>query len=318
MFSSINTKIAFLVSIFMAIALATSFGVTISVISETEEINAAETLNRAKINIKTIVDSYRREMYQSVSVIASQTALKAAIGTEDLPTIADSLNSIKERTGFDYVELYNTDSEFWVNSSNEASKVSFNEPSEESQITDLQKIDGQLSTLASTAVEIAGQPIAFLVVGMNIEEMIKDSVKNQLGLDVSFKNRTLEKNYTEKLNLTDSHGEVVGEISIHVSKNGVKNLTATLFKNVILVGSILVLLSLLGSYVIARYISKPIVLLTQKFAEISTANDLDSRISIGTKDETALLAASFNQMVERLHKTSVSPRLRPRNIITDG
>ena len=64
-------------------------------------------------------------------------------------------------------------------------------------------------------------------------------------------------------------------------------------------GSIIVLLGIIGSFLLSKSISKPLIGLANA-TRILSSGDLDHRVSIASKDEVGLLSYSFNRMVDSL------------------
>lgn len=98
-----------------------------------------------------------------------------------------------------------------------------------------------------------------------------------------------------------TQGQVSGALMINLSLAPVEETAAILKKQLIVITAILLLASLLVSYVISRRFSKPILEI-KKVAEDMAAGNFLSRIPRDKKDEIGLLADTINNLGQQLCK----------------
>ena len=89
----------------------------------------------------------------------------------------------------------------------------------------------------------------------------------------------------------------------------------TMYRVMSMLGLLCLLVGILGAYFFARQLTRPVLSLLHSTRKITTG-DLSARAEISTNDEIGALAVSFNEMTEKLEKTTVS-RDYVTNIITN-
>lgn len=100
------------------------------------------------------------------------------------------------------------------------------------------------------------------------------------------------------LAITDVHWALVAKIEVAEALAPVQHLRET----VRALGVIVTLFSGFLGYIFARSFTRPILLLTERAAELGKG-DLSKRVPVTSADELGLLASSFNQMAENLQRT---------------
>ncbi len=104
------------------------------------------------------------------------------------------------------------------------------------------------------------------------------------------------------------NGKKVGDIYIGYSLAKQKLEIASIRQSIIIIGFILILISLIATYLISTYFVKPLSDMSKVFNEISN-DDLSKRAKIDTEDEIGELAGSFNVMLDKLEKASIETKL---------
>ena len=96
-----------------------------------------------------------------------------------------------------------------------------------------------------------------------------------------------------------------GVMNIGLSLKHLNKEMQMMYKIMSMLGILCLLVGMLGAYLFARQLTRPVLSLLHTTHQIA-AGDLSARAEISTNDEIRDLAVSFNEMTEKLEKTTVS------------
>ncbi len=97
--------------------------------------------------------------------------------------------------------------------------------------------------------------------------------------------------------ILDNLGESVGVIMLEISDRKVREYKTSIYTLFISIGVVFSIFSIIFSYILARYLTKPISALSSAASSIA-GGDMDARVQLIRKDEFGFLATSFNTMAD--------------------
>ncbi len=97
--------------------------------------------------------------------------------------------------------------------------------------------------------------------------------------------------------ILDLNGESVGVVMLEISDRQVREYKKSLYTLFFAIGFIFSIFSIIFSYMLARYLTKPITALSTAAGEIADGN-MTVRVNLTRKDEIGSLATSFNTMAQ--------------------
>jgi two-component system, OmpR family, sensor histidine kinase VicK len=147
--------------------------------------------------------------------------------------------------------------------------------------------------IASTMAEEAPVPAS-----LDPELMARLESRQAYRGEATIGNKLYETAFTP---ITNSRGEVVGSLSVALSKAYYTRIKRDNLKNIMTSGVIGVLLSFGLAYIVARRLSRPLLELSHGVEQIE-AGDLSQRVIVTTSDEFGMLADSFNRMAGALYE----------------
>jgi signal transduction histidine kinase len=157
-------------------------------------------------------------------------------------------------------------------------------------------------------------------INTNIEYLVIHDINNKLYYS-RYLNNAKNYNYDSELSKEMSengrvflsyspilvNGKKVGELFIGYSLTKQKLEILKVRQSIIIIGLILILISIIATYLISAYFVQPLSDMSKVFNEISN-EDLSKRVKIETEDEIGELAASFNLMLDKLEKANIETK----------
>jgi len=104
--------------------------------------------------------------------------------------------------------------------------------------------------------------------------------------------------------LYNSQGKAVAMLGVDVRSDSIRNMQLILAKRFIVVLIFGIILSLFMGWFVARGISRPLFILTQRVREVGKGN-LEKKVALKSKDEIGELAVAFNKMIDELKEAQV-------------
>jgi diguanylate cyclase (GGDEF)-like protein len=284
-----------------------------------------------------LLDQNRQRLMQVADVLSKDFAFRKAVATGDAPTIASVLQNHGTRIQAGVIMLVSQNNELIADSLHQVGqRRPFSEPmlirsaQRAGKSSALIDIDGVLYQVVVVPV-LAPEPIAWVAVGFSIDHQFLDDLRALTSLHVSFvqpkdggwtvlattqPKQTIQASLLElsagaplpqsalqlgnfdtmltRLTQDSTHAvDVVLQRSVSEGLEafeGLKSLLALLT-----VASIVA--SVIGSIVVARWITQPLAVLS-RFANRIRDGDYPDRVDLKRNDEVGALSASFNHMLE--------------------
>lgn len=325
---SLRARIALVFVILMLVAQAAAFLVINSVILKNAHRNAEEQLSVAERVFGQVLHGNGDQLTQAASVVAADFGFREAVATHDSKTVASALQNHGDRIHADLVMLVDLDGKLIADSANMGHEgMAFPFPAliktvaKKGDASSFGMIGGRAYQLVAVPVK-APVAIAWVVMGFAIDDMLAREMSSLTSLDVSFltveangkwavlasslpgaargalRNQTqlAEDGYATRIVRLHSEGQTVAvllERSLTEALAPFRSLQSTL----LLITLLGVLVSIVGSVLTARSVTRPIAALTQ-FSKRIGRGDYAEPIDVHQSDEIGELARAFNQMRE--------------------
>jgi diguanylate cyclase (GGDEF)-like protein len=330
-FKSLRARIAFVVVLLMLAAQASAYVVISSVIERDAVSNAQDQLAVAERVFRQVLRSNGEKLMQAATVVAADFGFREAVATHHESTVVSALKNHGDRIDADLVILADLDGKLIADSRGykhggesfpfHALMHSATHGSERSVIG---VIDGRLYQLVAVPVK-APLPVAWVGMGFLIDDRMAREMASLTSLDVSFLDQrsdgrwnTLASTLPVQRIVHAKPGDVAGDryatrvISLASTGEPVvvvlqRSLTAAMapfhrLQSALLVITLCgVLLSIGGSIVTARSVTRPIAAL-MNFARRVGSGDYAERLDVPHQDEIGELAQAFNRMQEGISR----------------
>jgi diguanylate cyclase (GGDEF)-like protein len=325
---SLRARIALVFVILMLVAQAAAYFVINSVIVKNAHRGAEEQLAVAERVFEQVLHSNSEQLTQAASVAAADFGFREAVATHDSKTVASALQNHGERIHADIVMLVDLDGKLIAdNHGGDHEGAAFPFPNliktvaRQGDASSFGMIDGRAYQLVVVPVK-APITIAWVVMGFAIDDALSREMSTLTSLDVSFlgvdttgqwavlasslpaATRTTLKGQEQ---LADE-GFVTRVVSLHSEGRTIAVLLERsliealapyhrLQSALLLITIFGVLISIVGSMLTARSVTRPIAALTQ-FSQRIGQGDYTQAIEIVQNDEIGQLAQAFNVMQE--------------------
>ncbi|SAL44883.1 response regulator receiver modulated diguanylate cyclase/phosphodiesterase [Caballeronia arvi] len=325
---SLRARIALVFVILMLVAQAAAFVVINSVILKNAHRNAEEQLSVAERVFAQVLHGNSERLTQGASVVAADFGFRQAVATHDGKTVASALQNHGDRIHADVVMLVDLDGKLIADSGG-VGREGMAFPFPELIRTVATKGDASsFGMIGARAYQLVAVPvkapiaIAWVVMGFAIDDALAREMSSLTSLDVSFITigdrgapgvlasslpqdaraalgdpaQLAEDGYATRILRLHSEGRSVAvllERSLSEALAPFHRLQSTL----LLITLLGVLVSIVGSVLTARSVTRPIAALAQ-FSRRIGQGDYAEPIAIRQNDEIGQLARAFNQMQE--------------------
>ncbi|WP_250460169.1 MULTISPECIES: EAL domain-containing protein [unclassified Caballeronia] len=326
LFHSLRARIALVFVVLMLVAQAAAFLVINSVILKNAHRNAEEQLSVAERVFAQILRGNSEQLTQAASVVALDFGFREAVATHDSKTVASALRNHGDRVHADVVMLVDLDGKLIADSGGVGREgMAFPFP----KLIRTVATKGDASSfgmIGPRAYQLVAVPvkapiaIAWVVMGFAVDDALARDLSSLTSLDVSFltvgddgkwgvlasslphdardaltdQAQLAANGYATRVMRLHSEGRTVAvllERSLNEALAPFKRLQTTL----LLITLLGVLVSIVGSVLMARSVTRPIAALTQ-FSKRIGQGDYAAPIEIRQNDEIGELARAFNQM----------------------
>ncbi|SAK90161.1 response regulator receiver modulated diguanylate cyclase/phosphodiesterase [Caballeronia calidae] len=323
---SLRARIALVFVVLMLVAQAAAFLVINSVILKNAHSNAEEQLTVAERVFAQVLHGNSEQLTQAASVAAADFGFREAVATHDSKTVASALQNHGNRIHADVVMLVDLDGKLIADSGDGGHEgTAFPFP----KLIRTVATKGDASSfgmIGARAYQLVAVPvkapitIAWVVMGFAIDDALAREMSSLTSLDVSFltvdgnggwgvlasslpddarvalKDQTqlAEDGYATRVVRLHSEGQAVAvllERSLNEALAPFHRVQSTL----LLITLLGVIVSVVGSVLTARSVTRPIAALAQ-FSRRIGQGDYAAPIEIRQNDEIGQLARAFNQM----------------------
>jgi diguanylate cyclase (GGDEF)-like protein len=323
---SLRARIALVFVVLMLVAQAAAFVVINSVILKNAHRNAEEQLTVAERVFAQVLHGNSEQLTQAASVAAADFGFRQAVATHDGKTVASALQNHGDRIHADVVMLVDLDGKLIADSGGVGREgMAFPFP----KLIKTVATKGDASSfgmIGARAYQLVAVPvkapitIAWVVMGFAIDDALAREMSSLTSLDVSFLTvdprgdwgvlasslpddaraalkdpaQLAEDGYATRILKLHSEGQTVAvllERSLNEALAPFHRLQSTL----LLITLLGVMVSVVGSVLTARSVTRPIAALAQ-FSKRIGQGDYAEPIAIRQNDEIGQLARAFNQM----------------------
>jgi diguanylate cyclase (GGDEF)-like protein len=330
-FNSLRARITFVVVLLMLAAQAAAYVVISSVIERNAVSNAQQQLAVAERVFRAVLRTNGEKLTQAATVVAADFGFREAVATHHESTVVSALKNHGSRIDADIVILADLDGKLIADSrgymhGSEAFPflALMRTATHGSERSAIGLIDGRLYQLVAVPVK-APLPVAWVGMGFLIDDRMAREMASLTSLDISFLAQhpdgrwvtlasTLPAQHIEPAKPGNSVDDRYATRTLSLASTGApvvvvlqRSLTAAMapfhrLQSALLVITLSgVLLSILGSIVTARSVTRPIAALKQ-FARRVGSGDYAEPIAVEHQDEIGELAQAFNTMQEGISR----------------
>jgi diguanylate cyclase (GGDEF)-like protein len=330
-FKSLRARIAFVVVLLMLAAQAAAYIVISSVIERNAVSNAQDQLAVAERVFRQVLRSNGEKLTQAATVVAADFGFREAVATHHESTVVSALKNHGDRIDADLVILADLDGKLIADSRGyKRGGESFpfhalmHTATHGSERSAIGVIDGRLYQLVAVPVK-APLPVAWVGMGFLIDDRMAREMASLTSLDVSFLDQRSDGRWNTLASTLPAQriahakpGDVADDryamrvISIASTGEPVvvvlqRSLTAAMapfhrLQSALLMITLFgVLLSIGGSIVTARSVTRPIAAL-MGFARRVGSGDYAERLDVSHHDEIGELAQAFNRMQDGISR----------------
>ena len=330
-FKSLRARIAFVVVLLMLAAQAAAYIVISSVIERDAVSNAQDQLAVAERVFRQVLRSNGEKLMQAATVVAADFGFREAVATHHESTVVSALRNHGDRIDADLVILADLDGKLIADSRGyKRGGESFpfhalmHTATHGSERSAIGVIDGRLYQLVAVPVK-APLPVAWVGMGFLIDDRMAREMASLTSLDVSFLDQRSDGRWNTLASTLPAQriahakpGDVADDryatrvISLASTGEPVvvvlqRSLTAAMapfhrLQSALLVITLFgVLLSIGGSIVTARSVTRPIAAL-MGFARRVGSGDYAERLDVSHHDEIGELAQAFNRMQDGISR----------------
>jgi diguanylate cyclase (GGDEF)-like protein len=323
---SLHARIALVFVVLMLVAQAAAFLVINSVILKNAHLNAEEQLSVAERVFGQVLRGNSDQLTQAAGVVAADFGFREAVATHDRKTVASALQNHGDRIHADLVMLVDLDGKLIADSTGVGREgMAFPFPAliktvaKKGDASSFGMIGGHAYQLVAVPVK-APITIAWVVIGFTINDALAREMSSLTSLGVSFltvdangkwgvlasslpesaratlrdQTQLAEDGYATRVVRLHSEGQTVAvllERSLNEALAPFRRLQSTL----LLITLLGVFVSIIGSVLTARSVTRPIAALAQISKRIGMGDYVEP-IEIHQSDEIGELARAFNQM----------------------
>jgi diguanylate cyclase (GGDEF)-like protein len=329
-FHSLRAQIALVIVLLMLAAQLAGFAMISTVIHSNARRNAEHELVVAERVFRQVLRSNGEKLTQAAVVVAADFGFREAVATHDENTVVSALHNHGARINADIVMLADLDGKL-IADSRGASHVGAPFPlsslihaaAQQGDSSSIVAVDGKLYQVVAVPVK-APLTIAWVAMGFLIDDDTAKEMASLTSLNVSFLDRRADgrwtllasslhddrmharagiadvddNNYATRVVLLHSSGEptaVMLQRSLREAMAPFRSLQTAL----LVITACGVLLSVVGSMLTARSVTRPVAALT-RFARRIGQGKYDEPIEISRQDELGELARAFNHMQEAI------------------
>jgi diguanylate cyclase (GGDEF)-like protein len=330
-FTSLRARIAFVVVLLMLAAQAAGYVVISSVIERNAVSNAQQQLTVAERVFREVLRTNGEKLTQAATVVAADFGFREAVATHHESTVVSALRNHGSRIDADLVILADLDGKLIADSrgyTHGSEVFPFREVMRAAthgrERSAIGVIDRRLYQLVAVPVK-APLPVAWVVMGFLIDDKMAREMASLTSLDVAFLDQqadgrwttlasTLPAQHAEREKPVDGVDDRYATRVISLVSTGQpvvvelqRSLTDAMapfhrLQSALLVITLCgVLLSIAGSIVTARSVTRPISAL-MNFARRVGSGDYAEPIAVEHQDEIGALARAFNTMQEGISR----------------
>lgn len=325
---SLRARIALVFVVLMLVAQAAAYIVINSVILKNAHENAEEQLSVAERVFGQVLRSNSQQLTQAASVAASDFGFRQAVATHDSKTVASALQNHGDRIHADAVMLVDLDGKLIADTDGAAHEgMAFPFPhlirtvAQKGDASSFGMIGGKAYQLVAVPVK-APIVIAWVVMGFAIDDVLAREMSSLTSLDVSFltvdergrwdvvasslpeasrvrlkdQAQLADDGYATRMVRLHSEGRTVAVLLDRSLKQALAPFRR-LQSALLLITMLGVIVSIVGSVLTARSVTRPLAALAQ-FSRRVGHGDYSGPIEIRHQDEIGELASAFNQMQE--------------------
>jgi diguanylate cyclase (GGDEF)-like protein len=325
---SLRSRIAIVFVVLMLVAQAAAFVVINSVILKNAHGNAEEQLSVAERVFAQVLHGNSEQLTQAASVVAADFGFREAVATHDGKTVASALQNHGDRVRADVVMLVDLNGKLIADSAGVGREgMAFPFPklikavAKKGDAASFGMIGARAYQLVAVPVK-APITIAWVVMGFAIDDALAREMSSITSLGVSFltvdgngnwgvlasslpagaraalrnQAQLAEDGYETRLLRLHSEGQTVA-VLLERSLNDALAPFHRVQSTLLLITLLGVLVSIVGSVLTARSVTRPIAALAQ-FSKRIGRGDYAEPIEICQNDEIGELARAFNQMQE--------------------
>ncbi|QGZ64735.1 putative bifunctional diguanylate cyclase/phosphodiesterase [Paraburkholderia acidisoli] len=323
---SLRARIALVFVVLMLVAQAAAYVVINSVIVNNAHRGAAEQIAVAERVFEQVLRSNSEQLTQAASVAAADFGFRQAVATHDNKTVVSALQNHGDRIHADVVMLVDLDNKLIADSSgvgHEGEAFPFpnliRSVARKGDASSFGMIAGKPYQLVAVPVK-APITIAWVVMGFAIDDNLAREMSSLTSLDISFlavnsaggwhvlasslpdgargalknQQQLADQGYVTRLVRLHSEGRTVAVLlqrSLHEALEPYHRLQTTL----VVITVLGVLVSIIGSVLTARSVTRPLAALTE-FSQRIGEGDYAEPLKITKRDELGQLAHAFNRM----------------------
>jgi diguanylate cyclase (GGDEF)-like protein len=322
---SLRAQIAIVVVLLMLAAQLAGYGVISTVIRSNARSNAEQELVVAERVFRQVLRSNGEKLTQAAVVVAADFGFREAVATHDENTVVSALHNHGARIDADVVMLADLDGKLIADSrgvSHEGAPFPLSSlihaAARQGDSSSIVAVDGKLYQVVAVPVK-APVTIAWVAMGFLIDDDVAKEMASLTSLNVSFLDRRsdgrwsvlasslpdgaharahsadiADDNYATRVVLLQSSGEpaaVMLQRSLREAMAPFHRLQTAL----LVITAFGVLLSIVGSVLTARSVTRPVAALT-RFSRRIGEGEYNEPIEISRQDELGELAKAFNHM----------------------
>lgn len=324
-FHSLRAQIAIVVVLLMLAAQLAGFGVISTVIRSNARSNAEQELVVAERVFRQVLRSNGEKLTQAAVVVAADFGFREAVATHDENTVVSALHNHGARIDADVVMLADLDGKLIADSRGVSHTGApfplsslIHAAARQGDASSIVAVDGKLYQVVAVPVK-APLTIAWVAMGFLIDDDVAKEMATLTSLNVSFLDRRpdgrwnvlasslrddehartgvahlADDNYATRVVLLQSSGEataVMLQRSLREAMAPFHRLQTAL----LVITAFGVLLSIVGSVLTARSVTRPVAALT-RFSRRIGQGEYNEPIEISRQDELGELAKAFNHM----------------------
>ncbi|MGF6724439.1 diguanylate cyclase (GGDEF)-like protein [Paraburkholderia sp. GAS41] len=324
-FHSLRAQIASVVVLLMLAAQLAGFGVISTVIRTNARSNAEQELVVAERVFRQVLRSNGEKLTQAAVVVAADFGFREAVATHDENTVVSALHNHGARIDADVVMLADLDGKLIADSRGVSQagapfplRSLIHAAAGQGDSSSIVAVDGKLYQVVAVPVK-APLTVAWVAMGFLIDDNVARDMASLTSLNVSFLDRRADgrwnvlasslhdgehartgiadiadDNYATRVVPLQSSGEptaVMLQRSLREAMAPFHQLQTTL----LMITAFGVLLSIAGSVLTARSVTRPVAALT-RFSRRIGQGEYNEPIEISRQDELGELAKAFNHM----------------------
>ncbi|SEK05590.1 putative bifunctional diguanylate cyclase/phosphodiesterase [Paraburkholderia diazotrophica] len=328
-FHSLRARIAIVVVLLMLAVQLAGYAVISTVIRSNARSNSERQLAVAENVFRQVLRANGEKLTQAATVVAADFGFREAVATHDENTVVSALRNHGSRIDADIVMLATPDGKVTADSRGPSQGAApfplaslIRTAVRRGDASSIVPIDGKLYQVVAVPVK-APVTIAWVAMGFVIDDKTARDIATLTSLDVSFLDRLsdgrwsvlassmpdarhahasiadiADENYATRVVLLQSGGETIAVMlqrSLHEITAPFHRLQSVLA----FITAVGVLLSIVGSMLTARSVTRPVQALMHFSRRVESGN-YDQPIEVSHQDELGKLAKAFNHMQQAI------------------